>query len=87
MEITTPSEDGPPITKQVRVGGGVKLRVEGHRTTLWVKVLEIKSDEVLVVDFQNSPQTVGAFGIIDAMDKQQFEYQAIIDSQPDPGAG
>lgn len=87
MEITTPREDGPPITKQVVVGGGVKLRIEGVRSTLWVKVIEIKSDQALVVEFENAPQTVGAFGIIDAMDRQQFEYQQLMDAQPDPGAG
>lgn len=87
MEITTPSEDGPPIIKTVVVGGGVKLRVEGFRTTLWVKVIEIKNDQVLVVEFENNAQTIGAFGIIDAMDPQQFEYQKLMDSQPDPGAG
>lgn len=87
MVIQTPTEEGEPILKQVVVGGGVKLRIDGQRTTVWVKVLSLDpSGQALTVEYDGSTQTIAAFGIIDALNPQAFEYQMIMESQPDPGA-
>lgn len=88
MTIETPTEENGPITKTVVVGGGVRLPVEGHRASIWVKVLSIDEVEKSVtVEYEGNPQKVGAFAIMDVLTRQEFQYQESIDQQPDPGAG
>lgn len=69
MRIDTPGKDGETISKEVVVGGGVRVKVEGSHFRVTGEVLQVNDVEAQVfVKGEDFEGWVNKENIVDAMD-------------------
>lgn len=78
MEIETPTKSGGTITKQIRVDGGVKFRVNGFRFLMDGTVLEIDEDaQQLRVHGQDFDGWIPREQVVDSITPEEEQFQQI----------
>lgn len=86
MRIETPNPDpaGGPIIKEIVVGGGVRIRLEGTRYASEATVLSINEEEGLAsVRGVGFTAVVNGAAILDATSPEDRTYQEIFENHID----
>lgn len=82
MKISTPTLEGPPIEKEVEIGGGVRFRLEGTRWLTEGTVVSIDENaETVRVQGPGFSAVLHKSAIRDATGCDHRQYQAIHDDQ------
>lgn len=86
MRISTPNPDpeGPPIMKDVVVGGGVRVRLEGTRWATEATVAAIDEEaQTATVRGVGFTAIVNIPAIMDATTPEERSYQSIVEDNVD----